>query len=94
MRILQPSVAALQYMNNWLVNGMGMMLLLLVLVAAIDVPLQKFLHKSRLKMSHQEFKQENKETDGNPMSRAGCASASASCRKAAASRRSPRPISS
>ena len=66
MRILQPSVAALQYMNNWLVNGMGMMLLLLVLVAAIDVPLQKFLHKSRLKMSHQEFKQENKETDGNP----------------------------
>ena len=66
MRTLQPSVAALAYMRDWLVNGMGMMLMLLVLVAAIDVPLQKFLHKSRLKMSHQEFKQENKETDGNP----------------------------
>lgn len=64
--ILQPSVAALQYMNDWLGTGMGMMLMLLVLVAAIDVPLQRFLHKSRLKMSHQEFKQEHKETDGNP----------------------------
>jgi len=66
MRILQPSVAALQYMNDWLIDGMAMMLMLLVLVAAIDIPLQKFLHKSRLKMSHQEFKQENKESDGNP----------------------------
>ena len=66
MRILQPSVAALQYMSDWLITGMALMLALLVLVAAIDVPLQKFLHKSRLKMSHQEFKQENKETEGNP----------------------------
>jgi flagellar biosynthesis protein FlhB len=64
--IMQPSVAALKYMSDWLINGMGLMLLLMLVVAAIDVPLQKFLHKSRLKMSHQEFKQENKESDGNP----------------------------
>ncbi len=64
--IMQPSVAALQYMSDWLRDGMGMMLLLLLVVAAIDVPMQKFLHKSRLKMSHQEFKQEHKESDGNP----------------------------
>jgi flagellar biosynthesis protein FlhB len=64
--IMQPSVAALKYMSDWLTNGMGLMLLLMLVVAAIDVPLQKFLHKSRLKMSHQEFKQENKESDGNP----------------------------
>jgi flagellar biosynthetic protein FlhB len=64
--VMQPSVAALQYMSDWLIAGMGMMLLLMLVVAAIDVPLQKFLHKSRLKMSHQEFKQENKESDGNP----------------------------
>lgn len=64
--IMQPSVAALKYMSDWLTKGMGLMLLLMLLVAAIDVPLQKFLHKSRLKMSHQEFKQENKESDGNP----------------------------
>jgi flagellar biosynthesis protein FlhB len=52
---------------DWLTTGkMGLMLLLMLLVATIDVPLQKFLHKSRLKMSHQEFKQEHKESDGNP----------------------------
>jgi len=64
--VMQPSVAALQYMADWLTVGMGFMLLLMLVVAAIDVPLQKYLHKSRLKMSHQEFKQEHKESDGNP----------------------------
>jgi len=64
--VMQPAVAALQSIGDWLITGMGMMLLLMLVVAAIDVPLQKYLHKSRLKMSHQEFKQENKESDGNP----------------------------
>jgi flagellar biosynthetic protein FlhB len=64
--VMQPSAAALKYLSDWLTIGMGLMLLLMLLVAAIDVPLQKFLHKSRLKMSHQEFKQEHKESDGNP----------------------------
>jgi len=32
----------------------------------VDVPLQKFLHQSRMKMSQQEMKQESKESDGNP----------------------------
>ncbi len=64
--VMQPSAAALQYMGDWLTTGMGMMLMLMLVVAAIDVPLQKYLHKSRLKMSHQEFKQEHKESDGNP----------------------------
>jgi flagellar biosynthetic protein FlhB len=31
-----------------------------------DVPLQTFLHKGEMKMSHQEVKQEGKENDGNP----------------------------
>lgn len=64
--VMQPSVAALQYTGDWLTTGIAFMLMLMLVVAAIDVPLQKFLHKSRLKMSHQEFKQENKESDGNP----------------------------
>jgi flagellar biosynthetic protein FlhB len=64
--VMQPSRAAIVSMNEWLVTGMGLMLLIVLLVAAIDVPLQTFLHKSRLKMSHQEVKQEHKETDGNP----------------------------
>ncbi len=64
--IMQPSMAALKYTADWLATGVGLMLVLMLVVAAIDVPLQKILHKSRLKMSHQEFKQEHKESDGNP----------------------------
>jgi len=65
--VMQPSEAAIAHMNEWLVSGMGLLLLIILLVAAIDVPLQKFLHKSRLKMSHQEVKQEHKESEGNPL---------------------------
>ena len=64
--VMQPSAAAIASMNQWLVAGMGLMLLIILLVAVIDVPLQTFLHKSRLKMSHQEVKQEHKESEGNP----------------------------
>ena len=39
--------------------------LALALFAAIDVPLQKRLHGDKLKMSHQEVKQEQKEIEGN-----------------------------
>jgi len=64
--VMQPSAAAIASMNQWLVSGMGLLLLIILVVAAIDVPLQTFLHKSRLKMSHQEVKQEHKESEGNP----------------------------
>ena len=40
--------------------------LVLLLAAMVDVPLQTFLHKDEMKMSHQEVKQEGKENDGNP----------------------------
>ena len=66
MLVLQPSTAALQYVADWMVRGMGLMMLVILLLALVDVPLQNFLHKSRLKMSHQEVKQEHKESDGNP----------------------------
>lgn len=64
--VLQPSKASIAHLSDWLATGMGMMLLVLVVVAMIDVPLQMFLHKSRMKMSFQEMKQEHKESDGNP----------------------------
>jgi flagellar biosynthetic protein FlhB len=64
--VLQPSTAALEHLANWLIRGMGLLMLVVLLVAMVDVPLQNFLHKSRLKMSHQEVKQEGKESDGNP----------------------------
>jgi flagellar biosynthetic protein FlhB len=64
--VLQPSGKAISHLSNWITKGMGLMLLVVLIVAMVDVPLQSFLHKSRMKMSHQEMKQEHKESDGNP----------------------------
>lgn len=66
MLILQPSTAALRHLTEWLTSGMSLLLVVILLVAMVDVPLQSFLHKSKMKMSHQEVKQEGKESDGNP----------------------------
>ncbi|GAB4217630.1 MAG: flagellar biosynthesis protein FlhB [Rhodoferax sp.] len=64
--VVQPSQLALRELGRWVQQGATLMLLVLLVVAMVDVPLQAFLHKSRLKMSHQELKQESKESDGNP----------------------------
>lgn len=63
---MQPSQAAIQALNEWLKAGTGLLLLVIFGIAALDVPLQNFLHASRLKMSHQEVKQEQKESEGSP----------------------------
>jgi len=62
----QPSPMALAMVGEWLAGGVALLLLVVFLVALVDVPLQAFLFKSRLKMSHQEVKQEHKESEGNP----------------------------
>lgn len=64
--VLQPSPAALQHVASWLTSGLGLLLLVVLLVALVDVPLQAFFFKDRLKMSHEEVKQEHKESEGNP----------------------------
>ncbi len=64
--VMQPSTAALRHLVTWITSGMSLLLLVVFAVAVIDVPLQTFLLKSKLKMSHQEVKQEHKESDGNP----------------------------
>jgi flagellar biosynthetic protein FlhB len=64
--LLQPSPAAIAKLMQWITGGLGMMLLVILLAAMVDVPLQLFLHKDKMKMSHQELKEEGKETDGNP----------------------------
>lgn len=67
---MQPSVASLRHLADWITAGMTLMLLVIAGVAVVDVPLQRLLHLSRLKMSHEEAKQENKESNGNPQIRA------------------------
>ena len=64
--VMQPSVGALQGMFNWLLSGTGLLMLVVLLVALADLPLQNFLHASELKMSRQEMKDEHKESEGNP----------------------------
>ncbi|MBU0587840.1 MAG: EscU/YscU/HrcU family type III secretion system export apparatus switch protein [Gammaproteobacteria bacterium] len=64
--VRQPSAAIIQYLADWLSAGMGLLLLVIVTVTLVDIPLQAYLHKSRLKMSHQEVKEEHKESEGNP----------------------------
>jgi flagellar biosynthetic protein FlhB len=64
--LLQPSTLAIAQLANWLTGGLGLLLLVVLAVAVIDVPLQTFLYRSELKMSMQEMKDEHKETDGNP----------------------------
>ncbi|MGP1681773.1 MAG: EscU/YscU/HrcU family type III secretion system export apparatus switch protein [Giesbergeria sp.] len=66
MLVLQPSASALSHVSDWMVAGMSLLLLVVFMAALIDVPLQGFFFRQRLKMSHQEVKQEHKESDGNP----------------------------
>ena len=67
--LLQPSTSAIVELTHWLTRGVGLLLLVVLVVALIDVPVQSLLHKARLKMSHQEVKQEHKESEGNPQAR-------------------------
>ena len=64
--VLQPSPSALRALGDWLVSGLSLVLLVVFATAVVDVPLQAFFHRAKLKMSHQEIKQEHKESDGDP----------------------------
>ncbi len=63
--IAMPLPAALAQVGDVVLGGLMLLLLALALFAAIDAPLQKYLLANKLKMSHQEAKQEHKETEGN-----------------------------
>jgi flagellar biosynthetic protein FlhB len=60
-----PLPAAIRSLSASMLGGLTLLLLALAAFAMIDVPLQRFQHAQRLKMSHQEIKQEHKEVEGN-----------------------------
>lgn len=60
-----PLPAAIAQAAQAMLGGLGLLLLALALFALIDVPWQLHRHAERLKMSHQELKQEHKESEGN-----------------------------
>ena len=57
--------AAIAHASQTVLGGLLLLLLALAVFAAVDAPLQKHLHATRLKMSKQEAKQEHKELEGN-----------------------------
>ncbi len=63
--LAMPLPRALGHVQATLLGGLVLLLLALVVFAVIDVPLQRFMVLKRLKMSHQEMKQEHKDAEGN-----------------------------
>jgi flagellar biosynthetic protein FlhB len=63
--LAMPLPAAIEAAASTALGGLGFIVLALAAFAAVDVPLQRHLHAQRLKMSHQELKQEHKELEGN-----------------------------
>lgn len=66
MLVLQPSPLAIRHVADWLTSGMSLLLLVVFLATVVDVPLQAYFFKAQLRMSHEEIKQEHKESDGDP----------------------------
>ena len=63
--LAMPLPVALVHTGQSLLNGMMLLCIVLLVFAAIDVPLQRLMLAKRLKMSAQEAKQEHKEAEGN-----------------------------
>jgi flagellar biosynthetic protein FlhB len=63
--LAMPLPEAIRAVGGIALGGLGFVALALAAFAAVDVPLQRHLHLQRLKMSHQELKQEHKELEGN-----------------------------
>jgi flagellar biosynthetic protein FlhB len=60
-----PLPDAVGHAATALLSGLLVLLAALAAFAIVDVPLQRVLHVRRLRMSHQEAKQEHKELEGN-----------------------------
>jgi flagellar biosynthesis protein FlhB len=63
--LTMPLPAALAHAGDTMLGGLMLLVMLLAVFALVDAPLQRHLHAERLKMSHQEVKQEYKEMEGN-----------------------------
>lgn len=64
---LERGIPAMGHIVTW---GVAVVAGAMILIVAIDVPLQLWRHFSQLKMSHQDIKQETKESDGDPQVKA------------------------
>ncbi|MDH5601211.1 MAG: flagellar biosynthesis protein FlhB [Gammaproteobacteria bacterium] len=62
----EPLVQALPHMANLLIWSFLAIASVLVFIALVDVPFQVWDYTQQLKMTFQEIKDENKDTEGNP----------------------------
>ena len=60
-----PLPAALAFAGQQLMGGLALLGIALAAFAVIDLPLQRTLYLRRLRMSHEEVKQEHKQVEGN-----------------------------
>ncbi len=63
---LEPVKKAIAHAGELIFWGFFAVSASLILIAAFDVPFQLWNHERKLKMTKQEVKQENKDTDGSP----------------------------
>ncbi len=63
---LEPVKKAIAHSGELIFWGFMAVSASLIVVAAVDVPFQLWNHKRQLKMTKQEVKNENKDTDGSP----------------------------
>lgn len=61
-----PLPAAMAHLGDAVWAGFTLMLIALTAFAVVDVPLQRWVWMRQLRMSHQEVKQEHKESEGSP----------------------------
>ena len=64
--LMQPLEGALGQLGQWLMFGVAALMSVVVVVAMVDFPMQKYLYGERMKMSTQEVKQEHKQSEGDP----------------------------
>ena len=64
--LMRPLEGALGQLGQWMMLGVATLMGVVVLVALVDFPMQKFLYGERMKMGKQEVKQEHKQSEGDP----------------------------
>ena len=62
----EPLASALPHLARLLVSSFLVMAASMVLIVAIDIPFQLWSHDKQLRMTKEEVRQENKETEGDP----------------------------
>ncbi len=62
-----PANALLEHLAQEAIFFIGLITAAAVLIAAVDLPWRYFQHRRRLRMTHEEVKRENKESEGDPM---------------------------